>query len=142
MKRFVLLLIVAVLASCGAGRAAQADRPMSLAAVQTTSTTEPTTTTTEATTTTAAPTRDPDMPYGAFHGDQPEIVDEFAVIAQVDDCDTLTARRDQYVADERQMMATRAETGHRAKAEHDDRWSDAVHHRLLELGCVGLASTE
>lgn len=81
------------------------------------------------------------MPRGARHGDQKEIVDEFAAIQQETDCDTLNARRDQYDYDETQMMATRSEQGHRARAELDTRWAAAVDRQLVAAGCVDMAYT-
>lgn len=157
VTRRVVAVFVVVLAGCGAGRsvpaetaqptvvrltvaaqpAAPSTNPTELAAAPTAA---PETTTT--TTTTAVPvTVEPAMPYGARHGDQTEIVDEFADIATTEDCDALLERQAGYEEDEQAMLATRAEQGHRAKAEHDDRWAAAVKHRLVQLGCVDLAGT-
>lgn len=152
----VALLVVWAPAGCGhdAGREGTVGQPAASAAAQTSqgATSAPPTTapaplaptpTAVPTTTTTEPQagRDPTMPWGARHGDQAEIVDEFGTIAAETDCDVLVARRDGYAADEQQMMATRVEQGHRAQAEHDDRWEEAVDRRLVELGCVDLADT-
>lgn len=139
----------ALLAGCGTGAEESAPPPPMAAVVvaaaqpATTTTTAPTTTTTA---TTSVPpstevSTEPPMPRGARHGDQKEIVDEFAAIQQETDCDTLNARRDQYDYDETQMMATRSEQGHRARAELDTRWAAAVDRQLVAAGCVDMAYT-
>lgn len=109
------------------------------------------TTTTQAATTTAPVTvngppstvvKEPPLPDGARHGDQPEVAARMAGIDGLTDCDLLNSEHDSDTAEADRMLATRDQTGHRARAELDGRYADQAHRRMTALGCYQIAHTE
>lgn len=86
--------------------------------------------------------KEPALPDGARHGDQPEVAARMAGIDGLADCDLLAAEHDNDTAEADQMLATRAQEGHRARAELDGRYAEQARHRMAALGCYQIAHTQ
>lgn len=131
----IILLVAAACGASGGGREVQAVGAPTVPAVTPAQAQPPTTTTTVAPPNTSLP-KEAQLPDGAHHGDQPEVVQHFDQIDRDGDCDWLRTERDaDREARDEYLTQRAADDSARGKAEVADRWMQAAQNRMRNLRC-------